>query len=96
MVIPIDLINFNPRSREGSDSQDYMPKMRLSYFNPRSREGSDEWECIWQQEVKNFNPRSREGSDPDHALFVPNGAPISIHAPAKGATRSWQESATLP
>ena len=34
-------LNFNPRSREGSDT--WMPSKRngMSDFNPRSREGSD-------------------------------------------------------
>ena len=57
------------------------------YFNPRSREGSD-YSFIFQEPVfVNFNPRSREGSD---VHFVSCGLclPISIHAPAKGATRT--------
>ena len=33
---------FNPRSREGSDTQLSMQMWRILYFNPRSREGSDE------------------------------------------------------
>ena len=33
---------FNPRSREGSDGDDYgHMRYSLSHFNPRSREGSD-------------------------------------------------------
>ena len=34
-------INFNPRSREGSDRQCHNQQYSVSYFNPRSREGSD-------------------------------------------------------
>ena len=37
--------------------------------------------------MDNFNPRSREGSDVTKACFEPC-LKISIHAPAKGATRS--------
>ena len=33
--------NFNPRSREGSDSVFFKVRSFLDYFNPRSREGSD-------------------------------------------------------
>ena len=33
--------NFNPRSREGSDSASITAIYRAFYFNPRSREGSD-------------------------------------------------------
>ncbi len=34
-------INFNPRSREGSDGADGIGDADISDFNPRSREGSD-------------------------------------------------------
>ncbi len=57
------IINFNPRSREGSDKAAGTAGRWRVYFNPRSREGSDQ-ECA---ELVNcffyFNPRSREGSD---------------------------------
>ena len=33
--------NFNPRSREGSDSARVYIHHFKAYFNPRSREGSD-------------------------------------------------------
>ena len=33
--------NFNPRSREGSDTSAFAVACKLSNFNPRSREGSD-------------------------------------------------------
>ena len=36
--------------------------------------------------MDDFNPRSREGSDPAVFLVVSEHVPISIHAPAKGAT----------
>ena len=35
-----------------------------------------------------FNPRAREGRD-YAAGASPTTAPVSIHAPARGATRSW-------
>ena len=34
-------IDFNPRSREGSDSRSSVLKSFIANFNPRSREGSD-------------------------------------------------------
>ena len=34
--------NFNPRSREGSDSPAVCRRGSDEYFNPRSREGSDD------------------------------------------------------
>ena len=56
-------------------------------FNPRSREGSDGHTTGKLYAItSNFNPRSREGSDAKVVkIFVCCG--ISIHAPAKGATR---------
>ena len=36
--------------------------------------------------MQNFNPRSREGSDRRHGAGAAAEYPISIHAPAKGAT----------
>ena len=37
-------------------------------------------------EATYFNPRSRTGSDPNQKTDDSTGAPISIHAPARGAT----------
>ena len=56
-------------------------------FNPRSREGSDFREMFKDESVRYFNPRSREGSD-HVASFNENTANISIHAPARGATKT--------
>ncbi len=39
----VDICNFNPRSREGSDSISCLTTFTNRHFNPRSREGSD---CI--------------------------------------------------
>ena len=58
----------------------------VDHFNPRSREGSDAQcgKCVERR--LDFNPRSREGSD--LVALLPGHVPrISIHAPAKGATR---------
>ena len=55
--------NFNPRSREGSDSRLLLFIIFLMNFNPRSREGSDLSFTGPFRGHANFNPRSREGSD---------------------------------
>ena len=55
-------------------------------FNPRSREGSDYTRAASAKHSDYFNPRSREGSD-DAEVEAVNSAKISIHAPAKGATK---------
>ena len=80
------LINFNPRSREGSDIKLFQHSNVLDYFNPRSREGSDYTRAASAKHSDYFNPRSREGSD-DAEVEAVNSAKISIHAPAKGATK---------
>ena len=64
-------------------------------FNLRSREGSDNFILQMSGGILYFNPRSREGSDVVTGQMQPF-TPISIHAPAKGATEgkynnmAWQ------
>ena len=58
------------------------------YFNPRSREGSDALTRRQPRSSQDFNPRSREGSDISQAQLLQDWR-ISIHAPAKGATRKY-------
>ena len=86
-LLKADLENFNPRSREGSDiDNDVLNNIWRTLFQstlPRRERlrGSGYGKC-----KDYFNPRSREGSDWKRAL---NGYYyyISIHAPAKGATK---------
>ena len=62
--------DFNPHSREGSDTkQHYKPKAR-KYFNPHSREGSDLSILTTSKQLEHFNPHSREGSDKPILLTV--------------------------
>ena len=56
-------INFNPRSRKGSDYYIRLPAWFFSDFNPRSRKGSDGGNNMFSFKVADFNPRSRKGSD---------------------------------
>ena len=42
-----------------------------------------------------FNPRPRAGGDDDFKMFKP-GEEVSIHAPARGATRPRRTSRPLP
>ena len=78
--------DFNPRSREGSDRSGRSYNQSLNHFNPRSREGSDHANLCTLCNVLYFNPRSREGSDLNLQVHSRPQRPISIHAPAKGAT----------
>ena len=60
----------------------------IDNFNPRSREGSDYVLRMHASRLWNFNPRSREGSDVRLSRYSRGFCKsISIHAPAKGATR---------
>ena len=60
--------------------------VRLEGFNSRSREGSDIKESPFVDDVEGFNSRSREGSD-FHQTHSPALLGVSIHAPARGATK---------
>ena len=42
-------IDFNPRSREGSDAKEMLSMDEYQDFNPRSREGSDQTGCTLAQ-----------------------------------------------
>ena len=53
-------LDFNPRSREGSDGSCPLLSGHLCHFNPRSREGSDECTivaCIRSTEFQSTLPR---------------------------------------
>ena len=54
-------------------------------FNPRAREGRDPAAIPGRRPRYRFNPRAREGRD-SPLFLVPAGNPVSIHAPARGAT----------
>ena len=56
-------LDFNPRSREGSDDDLTCLLVLSENFNPRSREGSDQKQRYKLSRTGYFNPRSREGSD---------------------------------
>ena len=71
---------------KGATSDASSGSIGRSYFNPRSREGSDQAAAKESRGGGNFNPRSREGSDQRPQQAAAQGAEISIHAPAKGAT----------
>ena len=60
---PAAELDFNPRSREGSDGTVSYSITTIINFNPRSREGSDARCAAVRHGRSHFNPRSREGSD---------------------------------
>ena len=64
-------------------------RKRSNYcFNPRSHEGSDSCRLQRIYQGGSFNPRSHEGSDCTARNISPSDT-VSIHAPTKGATRSF-------
>ena len=102
LFIQSESYNFNPRSREGSDITCPVCGYKFSGFQStlprRERRFSNSVLSI----PGYFNPRSREGSDTP-SLALQKQCPISIHAPAKGATLfyrlfylSGQFQSTLP
>ncbi len=60
----------------------------ILYFNPRSRKGSDIPLLSLHTYRLYFNPRSRKGSDQQHSPLPISTYCISIHAPARGATKA--------
>ena len=80
-------VDFNPRSREGSDPRDvwYSVQQRMISIHAPAK-GATLPLMPNAGELNHFNPRSREGSDFGHRLAHQLRKVISIHAPAKGAT----------
>ncbi len=88
--------NFNPRSREGSDLFGFLQIQCREDFNPRSREGSDGYSRNGDYSREGFQSTLPRGERPPPGQdFLLLGG-ISIHAPARGATRRcWRCSETL-
>ena len=79
--------HFNPRSREGSDLPLFQNTYKHTHFNPRSREGSDffcSFSFLLSLSFQSTLPRGERqpGSALEQYVYG-----ISIHAPARGATK---------
>ena len=79
------MVNFNPRSREGSDGLAHTAWPVTSHFNPRSREGSDDCLAWWRWIVPISIHAPVKGATVCGRTWGPY-SDISIHAPVKGAT----------
>ena len=55
-------------------------------FNPRTRKGCDLVSIALKRNKFRFNPRTRKGCD-NTSIFLRIKNNVSIHAPARGATR---------
>ena len=60
--------------------------MKLISFNPRTHTGCDPFRFPGGVPGYCFNPRTHTGCDTDAAEKVKADAPVSIHAPTRGAT----------
>ena len=88
---------FNPRAREGRDGEEIPTEINLEGFNPRAREGRDpasRWATVNVQSFQSTRPRRARLQ----IMFgVCGGCAVSIHAPAKGATRwCWRPRSPPP
>ena len=61
-------------------------------FNPRTREGCDANPGLVGHVLRGFNPRTREGCDAKALAKALKVSTVSIHAPARGATKKRQGS----
>ena len=80
--------DFNPRSREGSDSTWILSWSCVLDFNPRSREGSDQplgqlFKCL------GISIRAPARGATQATVYSSIFNPISIRAPARGATQHF-------
>ena len=77
---------FNPRSREGSDKPVLLDCETLIGFNPRSREGSDLRSKAMPAANREFQSTLPRGERLEAQPRRDRIDPVSIHAPARGAT----------
>ena len=83
-------LDFNPRSRDGSDSSVFLGSSFKSISIHAPAMGATMLPAGLLLSSCHFNPRSRDGSDATYALrLVWQFIGISIHAPAMGATRRY-------
>ncbi len=79
-------ISFNSRAREGRDYNHWLEDLTKSSFNSRAREGRDRRSLPWPKSCGRFQftrPRGARQQPPGRARRL---TPVSIHAPARGAT----------
>ena len=82
----VPALNFNPRSREGSDYFQTRLTAKSIHFNPRSREGSDVGSPQGNRYTRISIHAPAKGATLSCKAIIAHRYTISIHAPAKGAT----------
>ena len=83
---PSTVCCFNPRARKGRDCSPRARRCRPASFNPRARKGRDTATETAFHTNSCFNPRARKGRDLAVRGERNQLHPVSIHAPARGAT----------
>ena len=82
------LLCFNPRTHTGCDSTFRISFRPILGFNPRTHTGCDGINkrngCVYEC----FNPRTHTGCD-NIPQQITDFRVVSIHAPTRGATKSW-------
>ena len=81
------LASFNPRTREGCDDTRGRYDTVVSRFNPRTREGCDYGDNKEHLHICAFQSTHPRGVRHDEVAKANNMSIVSIHAPARGATR---------
>jgi len=81
---------FNPRARVGRDISIASTSWYGICFNPRARVGRDPRYDGRKARRGGFNPRARVGRDVLCPFLRRSNHPVSIHAPAWGATFTFQ------
>ena len=82
---------FNPRPRAGGDVSLISPRSFLASFNPRPRAGGDHRMIFLRNKVAQFQSTPPRRGRPYFAIKHSFTRHVSIHAPAQGATRRWEQ-----
>ena len=90
LLLLVFYLRFNPRAREGRDLQNrVLRRIAARCFNPRAREGRDLYKSRdrrWRREFQSTRPRGARLYISSCCICIVN---VSIHAPARGATRNY-------
>ena len=88
--------SFNPRARAGRDSAPRCRSSRLSGFNPRARAGRDLVHSTHRWSTAQFQSTRPRGARLYGGLGKHPLCGVSIHAPARGATRWYRAAFAAP
>ncbi len=81
--------SFNPRPRAGGDIEDRMQVYKVASFNPRPRAGGDGRGSMGMNRTDMFQSTPPRGGRREGWDYESTGNDVSIHAPARGATKAW-------